>query len=126
MGDRDRGVMPLFFSKAKTVRSGQIGAKMKIHKNQDGDKLTLEISGRLETSTAPALQEVVENELFGVLHLRVEMGDLEYISSAGLRTLLAAKKKMKAVDGTMVVTGVNEEVMEVFKITGFDDILDIE
>lgn len=99
---------------------------MEIIKKQEGTGLTLDISGRLETSTAPKLQEVVENELSGILHLRIDMKQLEYISSAGLRTLLAAKKKMKAAGGTMVVTGANEEVMEVFKITGFDDILDIE
>lgn len=99
---------------------------MKINKNIDGNKLTLDISGRLETSTAPDLQEVVENELSDVLHLRIDMTKLEYISSAGLRTLLAAKKKMKAVDGTMIISGANEEVKNVFRITGFDEILDIE
>lgn len=99
---------------------------MKINKKKDGNKLTLDISGRLETSTAPELQEVVENEFSGVLHLQVNMEKLEYISSAGLRTLLTAKKKMKAVDGTMTIIGANEEVREVFKITGFDTILDME
>lgn len=99
---------------------------MEITKKQEKAGLTLEIEGRLETSTAPKLQEVVENELSGIRHLRIDMKQLEYISSAGLRTLLAAKKKMKAAGGAMVVTGANEEVMEVFKITGFDDILDIE
>lgn len=98
---------------------------MEITENREDAKLTLEISGRLETSTAPRLQELVENKLDGVRQLRIDMKKLEYISSAGLRTLLSAKKKMKAAEGTMTITGANEEVKEVFKITGFDEILDI-
>ena len=99
---------------------------MKIKKNQEGNRLTLAISGRLETATAPQLQEVIENGLSGIRSLTLDIKQLEYISSAGLRTLLAAKKKMHGAGGYMAVIGANEEVMEVFKITGFNEILDIK
>lgn len=99
---------------------------MEIRKKQGKAELTLDILGRLETSTAPQLQEVVDNDLSGILHLHIDMKQLEYVSSAGLRVLLEAKNKIKDAGGTMVVTGVNKEVMEVFKITGFDEILDIQ
>lgn len=99
---------------------------MKIIEKKDGEKLELVLSGRLETITAPQLQEVVDSGLGGVLHLQVDMEGLEYVSSAGLRVLLAAGKKMKAAGGTMLITGANENVREVFKITGFDTILNIQ
>ncbi len=99
---------------------------MKIAEKREGENLTLALSGRLETTTAPELQEIVEGELGGVLHLQVDMENLEYVSSAGLRVLLSAGKRMKAAEGTMVITGANEEIREVFKITGFDTILNIQ
>lgn len=98
---------------------------MKITEKKDGEKLTLMLYGRLETVTAPQLQEVVDSGLGGVLHLEIDMESLEYVSSAGLRVLLSVGKKMKAAGGTMLITGANEDIREVFKITGFDTILNI-
>lgn len=98
---------------------------MQIEQDRQEEMLTLKLSGRLDTSTAPMLQETVEKELDDVTELGVDMEKLEYVSSAGLRVLLAATKKMKAKDGTMTVHHVNEEIMEVFEITGFNEILDI-
>lgn len=99
---------------------------MQIEKEKQEKMLILKLGGRLETSTAPKLQEVVEKELEEVTELRLDMKNLEYVSSAGLRVLLAASKKMKAKNAVMTVYNVNEEVMEVFKITGFNEILSIQ
>lgn len=99
---------------------------MEIVKERQGDSLTLRLSGRLDTVTSPELQEAVTKELDGVKHLAVDMAELEYITSAGLRVLLNAAKKMDAAKGSMVVKNANEDIREVFKITGFDDILVME
>lgn len=99
---------------------------MQIEQEKQDEKLTLKLSGRLDTSTAPMLQETVEKEQEGVTVLNLDMEKLEYVSSAGLRVLLAATKNMKAKGGTMTVCHVNEEVMDVFEITGFKEILNIE
>lgn len=99
---------------------------MKITKERDGEKLTVMLSGRLDTTTAPQLQEVVDGELNGILYLKIDMESLEYVSSAGLRILLSTGKKMKAADRTMIITGANEEIKKAFKITGFDTILNIQ
>lgn len=99
---------------------------MQIEQERQENKLTLKISGRLETSTAPELQMIVDRELEGITELRMDIKELEYVSSAGLRVLLAATKKMKAKEGSMTIHHANEEVMEVFEITGFKEILDIK
>jgi anti-sigma B factor antagonist len=98
---------------------------MKISKNQNTDKLVLTLEGRLDTTTAPQLE--TEISLIGqdVKQLVLDFHKLEYLSSAGLRVILTAQKKMAAPRG-MVITGVNETIMEVFQITGFSDILTIE
>lgn len=98
---------------------------MTINKTKEGSKLILEVEGRLDTATAPELEAVVTDELDGITDLVVDFEKLDYISSAGLRVLLAAHKKMSKVGG-MVVRHVNEIVMEVFEVTGFQDILTIE
>ena len=98
---------------------------MEILKNKNGNALTLTLKGRLETTTAPALEAVVINELGGVDSLTLDLSDLDYISSAGLRVLLRAQKTMN-LQGAMVVTNVGETVREIFEITGFSDILTIE
>ena len=98
---------------------------MTIQKNRNNDTLTLAVEGRLETTTAPALETVVKTELDGVKTLVMDFTKLEYISSAGLRVLLAAQKTMNK-QGAMKVTGANEVVTEIFEITGFSDILTIE
>lgn len=86
---------------------------------------TIEIVGRLDTITAPALDKTINEDLGDTKNLVLDVKGMEYISSAGLRVLLAAQKKMQKI-GSMKVTGVCEEVMEVFEMTGFADILVIE
>ena len=98
---------------------------MTINKICDAAALTLKVEGRLETTTAPELEAVVKNELDGVSELTFDFSELDYISSAGLRVLLSAQKKMNA-QGSMKVTNVNEIVNEIFSVTGFSDILTIE
>ena len=98
---------------------------MQITKTKEGNKLTLALAGRLDTTTAPQLEAEVKNELSGVTELIFDFSQLEYLSSAGLRVLLAAQKVMNK-QGSMVVRQVNETIMEVFEITGFIDILTIE
>ena len=98
---------------------------MKINKIQNGTELMISPEGRLDTLTAPVLEEELKNSLEGVTDLIFDFKRLEYISSAGLRVLLSAQKTMNA-KGTMKVRNVREEVMEVFELTGFSDILTIE
>ena len=98
---------------------------MEIIKNLDGNKLTIALEGRLDTSTAPNLEAELKGSLDGVASLILDFNKLEYISSAGLRVVLAAQKTMSK-QGEMKLVGVNDEVMEVFEITGFVDILTIE
>ena len=97
---------------------------MKITRNQNGNKLTLALEGRLDTTTAPELEKELGG-LNGVNELTFDFAALDYISSAGLRVLLSAHKTMSRLGG-MKVTNVNEIVNEVFDVTGFADILDIE
>ncbi|MBR3504781.1 MAG: STAS domain-containing protein [Clostridia bacterium] len=98
---------------------------MKITKNQNGTALTIALTGRLDTTTAPELENELKASLAGVTELTLDLKELEYISSAGLRVLLSAHKSMQA-KGGMKVTNVNEIVAEVFDVTGFTDILTIE
>lgn len=98
---------------------------MTINKKSEGEKLTLTLSGRLDTNTSPALEAELKRSVDGVKELIFDFSDVEYISSAGLRILLAAQKVMNR-QGSMKLTGVSAEVMEVFEITGFSDILTIE
>ena len=98
---------------------------MTINKTQNGASLLLNIEGRLETKTAPELEAVIKTELDGVTELIFDFSKLDYISSAGLRVLLAAQKIMNA-QGAMKVTNVNDIVSEIFEVTGFSDILTIE
>lgn len=98
---------------------------MTINVDQEGEKLCLKVKGRLDTTTAPQLEEMLKEKTAEIRDLIFDFGELEYISSAGLRTLLAAQKSMKKQQGSMIIRGVNEEVMEVFLITGFSDILTV-
>ena len=97
---------------------------MEIIKTAEDNKLTVAVKGRLDTTTAPELEEALQAEMEGLKELELDFSELEYISSAGLRVLLATQKKMQG-QGTMTVTGVNDIVMEVFEVTGFCDILNI-
>ena len=98
---------------------------MTINKQRNGTALTLAPEGRLDTATAPELEKEVRTGLDGVTELTMDFAGLEYISSAGLRVLLAAQKAMSR-QGTMKVIHVSEMVMEVLEVTGFSDILTIE
>ena len=97
---------------------------MTITKNQDGSKLTVKLEGRLDTMTAPELEKSLADSLDGITELTFDMEGLEYISSAGLRVLLATQKTMNK-QGEMKVAHVQEMVIEVFEVTGFNDILTI-
>lgn len=97
---------------------------MEIGIEKNGNTLEIKLTDRLDTVTSPQLEEKLKKELEGVTELRFDFAELEYISSAGLRVLLTASKKMKK-QGKMEIHNVNEEVMEVFTITGFADILTI-
>ena len=98
---------------------------MTIEKKLGSESVTLKVSGRLDTQTAPELEKEIDTVLTGLKELVFDMSDLEYVSSAGLRVILKAQKAMNA-QGSMKLTGVNESIMEVFDITGFLDILTIE
>ena len=98
---------------------------MKIEKNLNGSTLGIALVGRLDTTTAPMLDDAIKNGLDGVTELLFDFEKLEYISSAGLRVLLAAQKAMSK-QGKMIIRNVDKDIMEVFDITGFSDILTIE
>ena len=98
---------------------------MKINKNMNGTQLTIALEGRLDTTTAPDLEKALNESLNSATELTLDFTKLDYISSAGLRVLLSAHKTMSK-KGGMKVTHVNEIVNEVFDVTGFADILDIE
>ena len=98
---------------------------MTIEKKINGEALTLIVSGRLDTQTAPELENELDSVLAGLKELNFDFANLEYVSSAGLRVILKAQKAMNA-QGSMKLTGVNDSIMEVFDITGFLDILTIE
>jgi len=98
---------------------------MKITKNLNGTSLTVALEGRLDTTTAPELEQVLKESMDGATELTLDFAKLDYISSAGLRVLLAAHKAMMKKNGMKVVNA-NEMVKEVFDVTGFADILTIE
>ena len=98
---------------------------MTIEIKKNAEETIVELVGRLDTTTAPALDKTISNDLEDTKNLVLNFKNLEYISSAGLRVLLSAQKKMQKI-GSMKVTNVCEEVMEVFEMTGFADILTIE
>lgn len=98
---------------------------MTIIKKCEGDKLTLTLSGRLDTNTAPQLEGELSSSISGVKDLTLDFKGIDYVSSAGLRVLLQAQKIMNR-QGSMRLLNVNSSVMEVFEITGFADILTVE
>ena len=98
---------------------------MTIDIKRNADETTIKLAGRLDTITAPALDKTIAEDLSDTKNLVLDLEGVEYISSAGLRVLLAAQKKMQQI-GSMKVIKVREEVMEVFEMTGFADILTIE
>ena len=98
--------------------------KMTISKNLEGTKLEILLEGRLDTTTSPSLEAELKQSVDGITELTFNFEKLEYISSAGLRILLAAQKVMNK-QGSMVVKNVNDVIAEVFEVTGFSDILTI-
>ena len=98
---------------------------MIINKKLEGTKLEILLEGRLDTTTSPMLETELTQSIDGLTELIFNFEKLEYISSAGLRILLAAQKIMNK-QGSMVVKNVNEIITEVFEVTGFSDILTIE
>lgn len=98
---------------------------MTIETMRNNNELTVSLEGRLDTVTAPSLEEELKAKLDGVQELVLDFQALEYISSAGLRVLLMAQKTMNK-QGSMVIRNVNETIAEVFEITGFADMLTIE
>lgn len=98
---------------------------MTIDKQLNGSELTLALNGRLDTTTAPELENAIKENIAGVTNLVMDFAGLEYLSSAGLRVILSAQKTMNK-QGEMVIRNVNETINEVFEITGFIDILTIE
>jgi len=98
---------------------------MTINKTSNGSELTIAIEGRLDTTTAPQLETELKQSLTDVTKLIFDLAKLEYISSAGLRVLLSAQKVMNK-QGKMIIRNASSEVMEIFDVTGFVDILNIE
>ena len=98
---------------------------MTIEKKLEGTTLTLALEGRLDTTTSPDLDETLAASLDGVTALVFDFAKLDYLSSAGLRVLLSAQKRMNK-QGSMKLLHVNDTVKEVFEITGFADFLTIE
>ena len=98
---------------------------MTINQEMNGSALTLALEGRLDTLTSPQLEEQLNASLEGVSDLVLDLEKLDYMSSAGLRVLLAAQKRMNQ-QGSMKVTHVNPIIMEIFEVTGFSEILTIE
>ena len=97
---------------------------MDINKILEEDKLTVKLNGRLDTNTAPELEEELKKDLPNVTDLVLDFEDLKYISSAGLRVVLTTQKTMNK-QGTMAIENVNDLIMEIFEATGFSNILTI-
>ncbi len=98
---------------------------LSIDKQAGGKNLIMALEGRLDTTTAPVLEKEVKESLEGVENLSFDLKSLEYISSAGLRVLLSAQKIMNK-QGSMTIKNASDEVLEIFDVTGFSDILTIE
>ena len=98
---------------------------MTIDIKRNAEETVIEIVGRLDTTTAPALDKTAKDDLGDTKKLVLDFKGLEYISSAGLRVLLAAQKVMNK-QGEMIIKNVNETITEIFEVTGFIDILTIE
>ena len=98
---------------------------MMLETKKSGKETVIELSGRLDTSTAPVLDKTITEDVSEKTNLTLDFKGVEYISSAGLRVLLSAQKRMKK-SGSMKLKNVCEEVMEVFEMTGFADILEVE
>ena len=96
-----------------------------IAKDSSGDSLALALEGRLDTTTAPQLESELNNSIAGVKALTFDLAKLAYVSSAGLRVLLKAQKTMNK-QGSMTIKNAGQEILEIFEVTVFDEILNIE
>ena len=99
---------------------------LNLNVTKDGETLCVALEGRLDTVSSPELEECLREDLPGMTLLVLDFEKLDYISSAGLRVLLAAQKAMTGKDGKMKLTGVGDIIMEIFDTTGFSEILTIE
>lgn len=99
---------------------------MEIKGVKDGADLAVVLSGRLDTNTSPELEAYLKENLAGVAGLVIDLTDVQYVSSAGLRVILFAHKEMAKTGGALAVRHPNEYIMEVFEATGFTDLLTIE
>ena len=99
---------------------------MNITKTVEGEKLTVALEGRLDTLTAPELEESLSSALEGIKELVLDLSGLEYLSSAGLRVVLSTFKTVSAAEGKMTICNANEMVSKVFELTGFGSIIAIE
>ena len=99
--------------------------QLTVNKISDGSKLTFSLDGYLNTNTSIEINTLLGESLDGITDLAFDLSELKYISSTGTRTLLTAQKKMNS-QGSMKVTGVSSDIMEIFDITGFTDIFTIE
>ena len=97
---------------------------MEMEKNYEGTKLTVILKGRLDTESAPRLSAELASSLAGITELILDMTELSYVSSAGLRSLLSAQQMMNR-QGRMELVGVRDSIMDVFRITGFSQLLNI-
>ena len=93
---------------------------------QEGTALTIVIEGRIDTQTAPELEKVIKAGIDGVNDLVLDFNQVNYISSAGLRTILCAQNWMDEKEGTMVIRGCSKNILGIFKVTGFDSFLTVE
>ncbi len=98
---------------------------MTVNKELNGSELVISVSGRIDTTTAPTLEGEIKDSLDGVQKLVLDIAEVEYVSSAGLRVFLSTHKTMSK-QGSMVVKNVSESVKEIFEVTGFADILTLE
>ena len=97
---------------------------MTVNKNLKADALSVTVEGRIDTTTAPELEKEIKDSLDGVKSLVLDFEKVEYVSSAGLRVLLSTQKIMNK-QGEMKLINVNSDIMEIFEVTGFSDILTI-
>ena len=99
---------------------------MEVKFNKQDSTLTVVISGNIDTVTAPELDSQLQENISGIKELVLDFAAVDYISSAGLRVVLMANQQMEDVDGNMSVKNVNEDVRDVFEMTGFDSLLNLE
>ena len=99
---------------------------MTIEIKRNAAETIIEAAGRLDTTTAPALDKAINEDMEGTKNLVLDLKGIEYISSAGLRVILMANQQMEEVDGNLTIKNVNEDVRDVFEMTGFDSLLNLE